>query len=60
MSVMIKGAVVMEPSLLLDIIPLAWELLLNPLEELVSTAGVCTSFYLPLLDTYINYKNKFN
>jgi hypothetical protein len=37
---MIKGAVVMEPSLLFDIIPLAWELLLNPLEELVSTAGV--------------------
>lgn len=42
MSVMIKGAAVMEPTLLLDIIPLAWELLLNPLEEVVSTAGVCS------------------
>jgi hypothetical protein len=45
MSVMIKGAVVMEPSLLMDIIPLAWELLLNPLEELVSTAGVIFNKY---------------
>ena len=40
MSVLIKGAVVLEPSLMLDIIPLAWELLLSPLEELVSTAGM--------------------
>ena len=39
MSVLIKGAVVLEPSLMLDIIPFAWELLLSPLEELVSTAG---------------------